>query len=87
MPGQMWERLNTIGGGVTLLGAWLTLVALVLGWWWNKAANALMASTSTKTQELITATSTQTKEILERMNQLAEDRYRDLKHRLPSGEG
>lgn len=54
---------------VSVLGVWLTGIA----WWHGRSTNKLIQSTSEGTQA-----------ILERMNQLAEERHRDL-HRAVLG--
>ena len=84
-----WDWFNTAAGAASLLGLWVTLAALILGWWWSRSASTLIAQTTGKTQELITTSATDTKTLLarmdehwrqawERMDQRADERHREV---------
>jgi hypothetical protein len=49
-----------------MLGLWITIAAVILGWWWSRTANRLLAETSTKTQGLIEVTNAKTQELSDR---------------------
>jgi hypothetical protein len=61
-------------GVVSVLGVWLTGIA----WWHGRATNKLISSTAEGTQALITTTTTNTQAILERMDQQANQRQREM---------
>jgi hypothetical protein len=61
-------------GVVSVLGVWLTGIA----WWHGRATNKLITSTAEGTQALIAQTTTNTQQILERLDQRADERHREV---------
>ena len=65
----------TVGVSViSVLGVWLTGIA----WWHGRSTNKLIAAAATGTQTLIAQTSANTEAVLERMDQRADQRQREM---------
>jgi tellurite resistance protein len=69
-----FEWLSVGVGVVSVLGVWLTGIA----WWHGRATNKLITSSAEGTQALSTTTTTNTQTILERMDQQANQRQREM---------
>jgi hypothetical protein len=61
-------------GVVSVLGVWLTGIA----WWHGRTTNKLITSSAKDTQALIAQTTANTQDILERMDQRADERHREV---------
>ena len=73
-----WEWFNTAAGAASLMGLILAAVLGIVLWRISTATDKLIRSTSEGTQTLITQGNTNTQAILERMDQQANQRQREM---------
>ena len=80
---QAWA--NTNGGAACILGLWVTFAALVAGWLWSRSTNHLIHTSAADTRTLLARMDERHSALLqrmdertERMNELAEERHREV---------
>jgi hypothetical protein len=73
-----WDWFNTAAGAASLMGVILAGILGVVSWRISQATDKLIASTAKDTQTLITQTTTNTHTLLERMDQRADERQREV---------
>jgi hypothetical protein len=74
-----WEWFfNTAAGAASLMSLILGGILGVVSWRISRSTDKLITSTSKDTQALITQTTANTQTILERMDQRADERHREV---------
>jgi hypothetical protein len=73
-----WDWFNTAAGAASLMGLILAVILGVVSWRLTRATDALIERTSARTQELMAHGTSETKAILERMDQQANARQREM---------
>ncbi len=80
---QAWA--NTNGGAASILGLWVTFAALVAGWLSSRSTNRLIHTSTADTRTLLERMDERHSALLQRMdertgrmNELAEERHREV---------
>jgi hypothetical protein len=73
-----WEWFNTAAGAASLMSLILGAILGLVSWRISHATNKLIMSTSGGTQTLIAKTTENTEAVLERMDQRADQRQREI---------
>jgi hypothetical protein len=73
-----WEWFNTAAGAASLMGLILAVILGLVSWRISRATDRLIQQSHQDTRALINQTSANTQGILERMDQRADERQREI---------